>query len=241
MKLLTGLFRAARKRTLTTDNDMGMFREKLTELVEKKAELPDEEVAKRVDELKEMTVDLPESEDKSKLDLYLEDIKSIKEQDDATAKEAASMVSDLFEKLDTEAMKEVDGGAETTEEATEEVAAEEEAPLVESEAAPEATEEATEAVEETVAPEEEEGKAEDADPNADYSLEEIYQFIKKRMAEDAACAEDSAEEVEEEKEEDEEEEVVADHAPRIPVTMNGTPAAQGGLADMFNKIKAGGR
>lgn len=241
MKLLTGLFRAARKRTLTTDNDMGMFREKLTELVEKKAELPDEEVAKRVDELKEMTVDLPESEDKSKLDLYLEDIKSIKEQDDATAKEAASMVSDLFEKLDTEAMKEVDGGAETTEEATEEVAAEEEAPLVESEAAPEATEEATEAVEETVAPEEEEGKAEDADPNADYSLEEIYQFIKKRMAEDAACAEDSAEEVEEEKEEDEEEEVVADHAPRIPVTMNGTPAAKGSLADMFNTLKEGGR
>ena len=240
MKLLTGLFRAARKRTLTTDNDMGMFREKLTELVEKKAELPDEEVAKRVDELKEMTVDLPESEDKSKLDLYLEDIKSIKEQDDATAKEAASMVSDLFEKLDTEAMKEVEGGAETTEETTEEVATEEEAPLVESEAAPEATEEATEAVEETVAPEEEEGKAEDADPNADYSLEEIYQFIKKRMAEDA-CAEDSAEEVEEEKEEDEEEEVVADHAPRIPVTMNGTTAAKGSLADMFNKIKEGGR
>lgn len=240
MKLLTGLFRMARKRTQTTDNDMGMFREKLTELVEKKAELPDEEVAKRVDELKEMTVDLPESEDKSKLDLYLEDFKSIKEQDDATAKEAASMVSDLFEKLDTEAMKEVDGGAETTEEATEEVAAEEEAPLVESEAAPEATEEATEAVEETVAPEEE-GKAEDADPNADYSLEEIYQFIKKRMAEDAACAEDSAEEVEEEKEEDEEEEVVADHAPRIPVTMNGTPAAKGSLADLYNTIKEGGR
>ena len=240
MELLTGLFRAARKRTLTTDNDMGMFREKLTELVEKKAELPDEEVAKRVDELKEMTVDLPESEDKSKLDLYLEDIKSIKEQDDATAKEAASMVSDLFEKLDTEAMKEVDGGAEATEEATEEVATEEEAPLVESEAAPEATEEAPEAVEETVAPEEEEGKAEDADPNADYSLEEIYQFIKKRMAEDA-CAEDSAEEVEEEKEEDEEEEVVADHAPRIPVTMNGTPAAKGSLADMFEEIKKGGR
>lgn len=244
MGLLTGLFRAARKRTLTTDNDMGMFREKLTELVEKKAELPDEEVAKRVDELKEMTVDLPESEDKSKLDLYLEDMKSVKEQDDATAKEAASMVSDLFEKLDTEAMKEVDGGAETTEEATEEVAAEAEAPLVESEAAPEATEEATEAVEETVAPEEE---AEDADPNPEYTLEEIYQFCKKRREEDEAaaandaCAEDSAEEVEEEKEEDEEEEVVADHAPRIPVTMNGTPAAKGSLADLYNTLKEGGR
>jgi hypothetical protein len=151
------------------------------------------------------------------------------------------MVSDLFEKLDTEAMKDVPetgeepAAEETTEEAVEETAAEE-APLTES-AAPEAeTEEATEAVEETVAPEEE---AKDADPNAEYSLEEIYQFIKKRMAEDA-CAGDSAEEVEEEKKEDEEE-VVADHAPRIPVTMNGTPAAQGGLADMFNKIKAGGR
>ena len=71
------------------------------------------------------------------------------------------------------------------------------------EAVKKATEEATEAVEETVAKEEEEGEAEDADPNADYSLEEIYQFIKKRMAEDA-CAEDSAEEVEEEKKEDEE-------------------------------------
>ena len=241
MKLLTGLFRAARKRTLTTDNDMGMFREKLTELVEKKAELPDEEVAKRVDELKEMTIDLPESEDKSKLDLYLEDIKSIKEQDDATAKEAASMVSDLFEKLDTEAMKGVEGGAKTTEEATEEVATEEtEAPLVESEA-PEATEEATEAVEKTVAKEDE---AKDAEPgaNADYTLEEIYQFIKKRMAEDS-CAGDSTEGVEEEKkeEEKEEEEVVTDNAPRIPVTMNGTTAAKGSLADMFNKIKTGGR
>lgn len=33
MKLFTGLFRAARKRTMTTDNDMGMFRTKLEELV----------------------------------------------------------------------------------------------------------------------------------------------------------------------------------------------------------------
>ena len=60
------------------------------------------------------------------------------------------------------------------------------------------------------------------------------------MAEDA-CA-DSAEEVEEEKsEEDEEEkdEVVTDHAPRIPVTMNGTIAAKGSLADMFKTIKGG--
>lgn len=231
MKLLTGLFRFARKRTQTTDNDMGMFREKLTELVEKKAELSDEDVAKRVDELKEMTVDLPDEEDKAKLDRFLEDFKSVKEQDEATAKEAASMVADLFEKLDTKAMKDVpEVSAEETVEETEET------PLVEGEA-PEAEESAEETVEETVAPEGEE-KTEDAEPgaNAVYTLEEIYQFIKKRMAEDA-CATDGAEEV---KEEEKKEEVVTDNAPRIPVTMNGT-AATGSLADMFNKIKEGGR
>ena len=233
MKLLTGLFRAARKRTLTTDNDMGMFREKLTELVEKKAELPDEEVAKRVDELKEMTVDLPESDGKSELDLYLEDLKSIKSQDDATAKEAASMVSDLFEKLDTEAMKnspDAPAGEETT--------------PAEGDAA--ATEEATEAVEETVAKKEKEGETEDADPNSEYSMEELYQFLKKRLAEDGCikdgCTKDGDEE-EAEEEEEEEKEVVTDNAPRIPVTMNGNgvKAPAGTLADMFNKIKEGGR
>lgn len=238
MKLLTGLFRAARKRVMTHDNDMGMFRDKLNELVEQKETLSDEDVATRVDALKEMTIDLPDEEDKAKLDRFLEDFKSVKEQDDAAAKEAASMVADLFEKLDTAAMKdvpEVGGETETVEETTEE-----EVPLTEG-AEPEGTEEVAETVEETVAPEgEEEGKAEDADPNPDYSLEEIYQFIKKRMAEDA-CA-DSAEEVEEEEsEEDEEEkdEVVTDHAPRIPVTMNGTTAAKGSLADMFRTIKGG--
>ena len=233
MKLLTGLFRAARKRVMTTDNDMGMFREKLNELVEKKAELPDEEVAKRVDELKEMTIDLPDEEEKAKLDRFLEDFKSVKEQDDAAAKEAAKMVADLFEKLDTEAMKDIPevGGEETVEETEEETVTEE--------SAPEETEEVKETVEETVAPEGEKEETEDEDPNAQYSLEEIYQFIKKRMAEDS-CAGDSAEEVEE-KEEEEEKEVVTDNAPRIPVTMNGNgaKAPAGTLADMFNKFKGG--
>jgi hypothetical protein len=258
MKLLTGLFRFARKRIQTTDNDMGMFREKLNELVEKKAELPDEEVARRVDELKEMTIDLPDEEEKSKLDRFLEDFKSVKEQDDATAKEAANMVADLFEKLDTQAMKDVPEVP-----AEEEPAGEEAEDAAEPESLggymkeniksdiknvtkdeDEGEEVAEETVEETTAPEGE------GSSNADYTLEEIYQFIKKRMAEDAAAeteeeseeeieteAEDSAEEVEEKKE-DEEEEVVTDHAPRIPVTMNRT-AAKGSLADMFNTIKGG--
>ena len=231
MKLLTGLFRFARKRTQTTDNDMGMFREKLNELVEKKDGLKDEEIVKRVDELKEMTADLPDEDEKAKLDRFLEDFKAVKEQDGATAKEAATMVADLFEKLDTAAMKDVPDAAE--EEVAEEV------------------------TEETVAPEGDETKDDDSllgymkkpdapelkpgqlstkddDGNAEYTLEEIYQFVKKRMAEDCA---DGAEEEEELKEE---EEVVTDHAPRVPVTMNGT-AVKGSLGDMFSKIKEGGR
>ena len=237
MKLLTGLFRFARKRTQTTDNDMGMFRDKLTELVEKKESLPDEEVAKRVDELKEMTADLPDEEGKAQLDRFLEDFKSVKEQDDATAKEAAGMVADLFEKLDTKAMKDVpDVGGEETE-TVEKTETEKTTPVEDSEAA---SKEAEKAAEETAAPEKEK-ETKDAEPgeNADYTLEEIYQFIKKRMAEDA-CAGDSAEEVEEKENKEEKEEVVTDHAPRIPVTMNGT-AAKGSLAEMFQNIKKGGR
>ena len=243
MKLLTGLFRAARKRTLTTDNDLGQFRAKLEELVSSKDSLSDEDVVKRVDELKEMTIDLPDEEEKAKLDRFLEDFKTVKEQDEATAKEAASMVADLFEKLDTEAMKDIpDVGAEEETETVEETETEEtEAPLADGE---EATEEAEVAVEETVAPEGEE-KTEDADaPFDEYTLEEIYQYVKKRMdeelgAEDGAC--DGAEEVEEAKEEEEkEEEVVTDHAPHIPVTMNGT-SGEGTLRAMFENIKKGGR
>lgn len=236
MKLLTGLFRFARKRTQTTDNDMGMFRDKLTELVEKKDNLSDEEVTQRVEELKGMTADLPGEEDKAKLDRFLEDFKSVKEQDEATAKEAASMVADLFEKLDTEAMKDVpEVSAEETVEETEET------PLVEGEA-PEAEESAEETVEETVAPDSEEKEAEDADPNPAYTLEEIYQFCKKRRAEDEAseaedgCASDGVEE----EEEKEEKEVVTDNAPHIPVTLNGTVGGET-LAGMFKNLKEGGR
>lgn len=235
MKLLTGLFRFARKRVQTTDNDMGMFRDKLTELVEKKDTLSDEEVAKRVDELKELTIDLPDEEGKARLDRFLEDFKSVKEQDDATAKEAASMVADLFEKLDTAAMKDVP--EVETEETTETETTTEES-------APETTEEVEETVKETEAPEGEKEETKDDDPNPSYTLEEIYQFCKKRRAEEEAeatdgCAKDGAEE--ENEEEDEEEKVVTDHAPRIPVTMNGTAAAKGSLAEMFQNAKKGGR
>ena len=237
MNLLTGLFRAARKRVMTTDNDMGMFRQKLDELVASKDSLSDEEVVKKVEELKGYTSDLP-GEGKAKIDRFLEDFKSIKEQDEASAKEAAGMVADLFEKLDTEAMQDVPV-------AEEEAAAEEPAETAEP-AAEEETVTTEEIAEETEIPAESEEEAEDADPNPEYTLEEIYQFCKKRREEDEAAAADasacdSAEEVEEAEEEEEkdEEEVVTDHAPFIPVTINQKPAATGTLASMFAEAKKG--
>lgn len=238
MKLLTGLFRAARKRKMTTDNDMGMFRSKLDELVAGKDTLQDEEVVAKVDELKGMTADLPDSEDKAKLDRFLEDFKAVKDQDEATAKEAAGMVADLFEKLDTAAMQDVPATEPAAEEPAEEVPPAETTEAAEE--APEATEETTETVEETEVPAEE-GKSEDADPNPEYTAEELYQFMKKRLAEDGLIkdtCQDEAPDAEEEEvqEEKEEEEVTTDHAPFIPVTMNQQPAAAGTLADLLKKI-----
>lgn len=215
--LLTGLFRAARKKLLTLDTDMGKFREKLDLLVEEKDKLSDEEISARVEEIKKYTEDLPDNDDKSAVLRFLEDFKAVKEQEKAVAKEAAKAVADMFEKLDAEAM------ADAPEEVTEETE------LVES--SEPVTEEAEEITEETT--------AEDADPNAEYTLEEIYQFIKKRMAEDSA--EEVEEDIEEEDIEDAEceemeEEIISDHAPRIPVTVRGG-ANKGSLYALFNMAK----
>nr|DAL19663.1 MAG TPA_asm: hypothetical protein [Caudoviricetes sp.] len=221
MKLLTGLFRLARKRVQTTDTDMGAFRDKITELVEKKDSFSDDEINRKVEELKSMSADLPESDDKGKLDRFLEDFKSVKEQDGATANEAAKMVADLFEKLDTEAMKDV---PETAVKETETPPAEQKDG--ETQKAETQTKDAN--GEETTAPD----KGKD---NAQYTLEEIYQFIKKRLAED------SGEKTEEKKKEEEETETVTDHAPHIPVTMNGGVPGEGSIGAMFARIKQGGR
>lgn len=221
MKLLTGLFRLARKRVQTTDTDMGVFRDKITELVEKKDSFSDDEINRKVEELKSMSADLPESDDKGKLDRFLEDFKSVKEQDGATANEAAKMVADLFEKLDTEAMKDV---PETSVEETETPPAEQKDGAAQE---PETQTKDADG-EETTAPD----KGKD---NAQYTLEEIYQFIKKRLAED------SGEKTEEKKKEEEETETVTDHAPHIPVTMNGGVPGEGSIGAMFARIKQGGR
>lgn len=236
MKLLTGLFRLARKRVQTTDTDMGAFRDKITELVEKKDSLSDDEINGKVEELKAMSADLPESDDKGKLDRFLEDFKSVKEQDRAAANEAAKMVADLFEKLDTEAMKDV---PETAVKETETPPAEQKDGAAQE---PETlggyvkknVEEDIKHATQTKDADGEEAAAPDSEKsNAQYTLEEIYQFIKKRLAEDSG-------EKTEEKEE-EETETVTDHAPHIPVTMNGGAPSEGSIGAMFARIKQGGR
>lgn len=236
--VFTGLFRFARKSLMTTDNDMGAFRDKLNELVDQKDTLSDEDIVARVEEIKKLTDDLPENDGKASLIRFLEDFKAVKEQSPETAKKAADAVAAQFEKLDTAAMQDVpeefgtEPEAETAEEVTEETVA------PEGEEVP-GEEEVTEEESET---------AEDADPNAEYSLEEIYQFIKKRMAEDAEAPEGEDELVEDPEEEaedaecveKEEEEVVTDHAPRIPITVK-DHAAKGSLSALFDMAKRGNR
>jgi hypothetical protein len=168
--LLTGLFRAARRRLQTRDTDLGEFRVKIEDLIKSKDTYSDEEIAEKVEELKTMTNDLPDSDDKSQLVRFLEDFKEVKSQDEATAKEAGKAVADMFEKLDTEAMKDYPDTTETTEEVEE---------VVEETEDPESTTDSNEKVVE----EEEEEIVED-DPNGEYTMEELYQFFKKRLYED---------------------------------------------------------
>lgn len=249
MKLLTGLFRTMRKKlSLTHDNDMGAFRDKIEVLVKEKDTLSDDDIVTRVEELVKMTDDLPDGDEKEKLKRYLEDMKAVKGQEADVAGEAAKAVADLFEKLDKDAM-EGEIAAEPAPEAAPEPLAdaepvEEEAEVKEEEKVEEpALEEPADGGEEVEAEEEvkeeEEVPAEDADPDPAYTLEEIYQFIKKRMAEDAEVP--AEEEIEEETEEKTLEDAcgVKDHG--MPgITLNGRPeqkGASGGLDDLYKTMK----
>lgn len=212
MRLLTGLFRAARKRLQVVDGADG-FRDKITELVGKRDSLSEEGINERVDELITLSDDLPDGEDKEKLKRFLEDVRGIKEQDEATAKEAVSMVADLFEKLDGAA------DAEVSETVTETEATDGEGE-VKPEDKPETKPEAE--------PTDGEGEPEEGKEKItldEETKEDLYQFIKKRMSEDA-CKDDDK--------------ITTDGAPRIAVSMSGNPTG-GSLSEMFAKIKNGGR
>jgi hypothetical protein len=88
------------------DSDMGAFRNLSEEIAKNKDTLKDEEIKSKVDQLKDMAFELPDSENKSILNKYLEDFNLIKTQDTESALIGAQKISELFESLDTEAMKE---------------------------------------------------------------------------------------------------------------------------------------
>lgn len=212
----TGLFRAIRKRlSLVHDNEAGAFREKLGLLVEQKDKLSDDDIKAKVDELKSLCLDLPESEDKAQLERFLDDFTQVKEQDAKVAKAAADKVSELFEKLDSEALSDVP--AEKTEDADCEEKAE------------------GEKVADGDKMEIKETKDEEKNP----SLEEIFEYVKKRLSEETSDSEETVNEVSTEEVSDEEtKEEEGEEAPSIPVTMaTNDNAMKGGLADLFNSIK----
>lgn len=219
MRFLTGLFRAARKRLQVVDGADG-FRDKITELAEKRDSLSEEGINERVDELITLSDDLPDGEDKEKLKRFLEDVRGIKEQDEATAKEAVSMVADLFEKLDGAS------DAEVSETVTETEATDGEGE-VKPEDKPETKPEAE--------PTDGEGEPEEGKEKTmldEETKEDLYQFIKKRMSEDACKDEEPKGEGDNK--------ITTDGAPRIAVSMSGNPTG-GSLSEMFAKIKNGGR
>ena len=232
MKILTGLFRMARKRTQTKDGAED-FRASLTALVDERESLTDEGVSKKVDELKAMITDLPDSEDKEKLSRYLDDFRAVKEQDEATAKEAVNMVAGLYESLDSSASADVPN---VTEKTTADENSEAEKAVKETETKDEET-----TTEETKVEEKKDEETKDEEPTEEkrYSLDEIFEMIKTLKD---GCK-DEGEKVEEKKDEetkDEGGEVTEDHAPMIPMNISNS-ASKGSLSELFSNMKKGGR
>jgi hypothetical protein len=231
MKILTGLFRMARKRTQTKDGAED-FRASLTALVDERESLTDEGVSKKVDELKAMIADLPDSEDKEKLSRYLDDFRAVKEQDEATAKEAVNMVAGLYESLDSSASADAPNATETT---TADENSETEKAVKETETKDEETATETTKTEET----KDEGGEEKR-----YSLDEIFEMIKTLKDgckdEGEKVEKTKVEEKKDEETKDEGGEVTEDHAPMIPMNISNS-ASKGSLSELFANMKKGGR
>ena len=223
MKLLMGLFMAAKRRLMTTDSNSDSFKSKLDELIEKKDSLSAEDIGTRVDELKKLADELPESDGKSQLLRYLEDFREVKSQDAAVAAEAAGAVAEQFEKLYSEALQdapEVKADADST-------AGEDE--IKKDDSTSDADDDSVKkVVDETKAPEDEK-KVEDEEPKKSPTLEEIYQYVKKRAQEEAG-SDDNAN--------DNKDEITTDGAPKIPVTLGGAvKPAEGSLGALFEMAK----
>ncbi|MFC2331390.1 MAG: hypothetical protein ACFNKL_10105 [Treponema sp.] len=105
MKLLTGLFLAAKRSLMTRDSGADEFKSKLDELVNRKDGLSEAEVSIRVAELEKLTADIPDGDEKAKLTRFLEDFKAVKEQPPEVAKKAADGIFELYQSLCDKALK----------------------------------------------------------------------------------------------------------------------------------------
>jgi hypothetical protein len=113
-KYLSGLWHSAKKKAKgATDSDLGQFRAKVDGLIAERGKLDDAGVKADVEELKGFMTDLPDSDEKGTLERVLEDFGvGLKDQDDATAKQAGDMVADLYEKLEGDAVADVEPAAD---------------------------------------------------------------------------------------------------------------------------------
>ena len=105
MKLLMGLFLAAKRSLMTRDSSADEFKSKLDELVNRNDGLSEAEVSSRVAELEKLTADIPDGDEKAKLTRFLEDFKAVKEQPPEVAKTASDGIFELYQSLCNEALK----------------------------------------------------------------------------------------------------------------------------------------
>ena len=234
MKLLTGLFLAAKRSLMTRDSGADEFKSKLDELVNRKDGLSEAEVSSRVAELEKLTADIPDGDEKAKLTRFLEDFKAVKEQPPEVAKKAADGIFELYQSLCNEALKDSpESAAEPAGGNPDNGKPETQKPAGETKDA-----DLAKGVENA-------GKAAGAGLAAGTKLatsqmEQVYQYIKKRMEQDAAGGttdDDGNDSGGDGGKEAEKDTGVADHAPRIPVNLPNSRQQSGGVGGLFKIAK----
>jgi len=105
VKLTSYLWRIVRKVLSGVKDDTQSFRSIADDISKNRISIKDEDLQGKVQLMKDMSSDLPDSDDKNVLSKFLDDYGIIKNKDEESAKLAADMISDLYEKLDSESAK----------------------------------------------------------------------------------------------------------------------------------------
>ena len=115
-KLMTGLWRTIRKTIgIAKDSDLASFRGVIEDVVATRGSLSDEDISSKLGALQSTINDLPDTPEKEKLSMYLQDFALVKDKDDEQAKAYGSILSNLYEKLDSEAIETMDTKEENME------------------------------------------------------------------------------------------------------------------------------